>query len=39
METRAPAEAREYIAFTNELKYRGAYPNHQGEQNATPTAR
>lgn len=32
METRDPAELREYIAVTNELKYRGAHPNHKGEQ-------
>jgi predicted nucleotidyltransferase len=31
METRDPAELREYLAVTAELKYRGAHPNHKGE--------
>ena len=31
METRDPAELREYIAVTAELKRRGAHPNHKGE--------
>jgi hypothetical protein len=32
MESRDPAQLRDYIAVTNELKYRGAHPNHKGEQ-------
>ena len=32
METREPAELREYIAITKELKYRGAHPTHKGEK-------
>lgn len=32
METRDPAELRQYIAVTNELKARGAHPNHKGER-------
>lgn len=31
METRDPAELREYLAVTAELKRRGAHPNHKGE--------
>jgi uncharacterized protein len=31
METRDASELREYIGITNELKYRGAHPNHKGE--------
>jgi hypothetical protein len=31
METRDPAELRDYVAVTWELKYRGAHPNHKGE--------
>jgi predicted nucleotidyltransferase len=31
METRDPAELREYLAVTAELKYRGAHPNHRAE--------
>jgi hypothetical protein len=31
METRSPAELREYLAITAELKYRGAHPNFKGE--------
>jgi hypothetical protein len=31
METREPAELREYMAVTAELKRRGAHPNHKGE--------
>lgn len=31
METRDPAELRLYVAVTNELKYRGAHPNHKGQ--------
>lgn len=31
METRDPAELREYLAITAELKRRGAHPNHKGE--------
>jgi hypothetical protein len=30
METRDPAELREYLAVTAELKRRGAHPNHKG---------
>lgn len=30
METRDPAELREYLAVTAELKHRGAHPNHAG---------
>jgi uncharacterized protein len=32
MESRDPAELRQYIAVTNELKARGAHPNHKGER-------
>lgn len=32
MESRDPAEVREYLAVTAELKYRGVHPNHKGEQ-------
>lgn len=31
MEARDPAELREYLAITAELKRRGAHPNHKGE--------
>ena len=31
MTSRDPAELREYLAVTAELKYRGAHPNHKGE--------
>lgn len=31
METRDPAELREYLAVTAEMKYRGIHPNHKGE--------
>lgn len=31
MESRDPAELREYLAVTAELKYRGAHSNHKGE--------
>ena len=37
METRDPAELREYIAVTHELKYRGAHPNHKGEKFERPS--
>ena len=37
METRDPSELREYIAVTNELKYRGAHPNHKGENFPIPS--
>lgn len=36
MESRDPAELREYIAVTNELKYRGMHPNHKGERFPRP---
>lgn len=36
METRNPAELREYLAVTAELKHRGAHPNHKGEQVPAP---
>lgn len=36
METRDPAELREYLAVTAELKYRGAHPNHKGEEFPEP---
>jgi predicted nucleotidyltransferase len=32
MESRDPAELREYLAVTAELKYRGKHPNHKGER-------
>lgn len=32
METRDPAELREYLAVTAELKFRGKHPNHKGEE-------
>lgn len=32
METRDPAELREYLAVTAELKERGQHPNHKGER-------
>lgn len=31
METRNPADLREYLAVTAEMKYRGIHPNHKGE--------
>lgn len=31
MESRDPAELREYMAVTAELKHRGSHPNHKGE--------
>lgn len=31
MEARDPAELREYLAVTAELKFRGVHPNHKGE--------
>lgn len=31
MESRNPEELREYLATTNELKARGAHPNHKGQ--------
>lgn len=31
METRDPAELRDYLAVTNELKFRGIHPNHKGD--------
>lgn len=31
METRDPAELREYLAVTAELKFRGQHPNHKGQ--------
>lgn len=36
METRDPADLREYLAVTAELKYRGAHPNHKGEEFPMP---
>jgi hypothetical protein len=36
METRDPAELREYLAVTAELKYRGAHPNQIGEHSQEP---
>ena len=36
MESRDPAELREYIGVTNELKARGLHPNHKGEVIAAP---
>lgn len=36
METCDPAELREYIGVTNELKRRGSHPNHKGEEIAPP---
>lgn len=36
METRDPAELREYLAVTAELKFRGAHPNHKGEEFPKP---
>lgn len=38
MEARDPAELREYIAVTNELKYRGLHPNHKGESIPYPNS-
>lgn len=32
METRDPAELREYLALTAEAKFRGIHPNHKGEK-------
>lgn len=36
MESRDPMELRRYLAVTAELKYRGAHPNHKGEQFPEP---
>lgn len=36
METRDPAELREYLAVTAELTHRGAHPNQKGEQFSEP---
>lgn len=36
METRDPAELREYLGVTAELKRRGAHPNHKGEETPAP---
>lgn len=36
METRDPQELREYLAVTTELKFRGAHPNHKGEEFPEP---
>ena len=36
MESRDPAELRRYLAVTAELKYRGAHPNHKGENFERP---
>lgn len=36
MESRDPAELREYMAITAELKHRGAHPNHKGEKFLEP---
>lgn len=36
MESRDPADLRLYIAVTNELKYRGAHPNHKGKEFERP---
>ncbi|MBL8211482.1 MAG: nucleotidyltransferase domain-containing protein [Bryobacterales bacterium] len=36
MESQDPAELREYLAVTAELKRRGAHPNHKGEVIAPP---
>lgn len=36
MESRDPAELREYIAVIAELKFRGTHPNHKGEQFPEP---
>lgn len=36
METRDPAELREYLAITAELKRRGEHPNHKGEKFVIP---
>lgn len=32
METRDPAELREYVAVTEEMKRRGIHPNHKGDE-------
>ncbi len=32
MESRDPEDLRQYLAVTAELKYRGAHPNHKGEE-------
>lgn len=37
MESRDPAELREYLGVTAELKCRGLHPNHKGEQFEVPT--
>jgi hypothetical protein len=36
MESRDPADLREYLALTAEAKYRGIHPNHKGEIIAPP---
>ncbi len=36
MESREPAELREYLGVTAELKYRGIHPNHKGEHVPLP---
>ncbi len=36
MTTRDPAELRQYIGITNELKRRGSHPNHKGDVIAAP---
>lgn len=36
MESREPAEIREYLGVTAELKRRGKHPNHRGEEIAPP---
>lgn len=36
METREPAELREYMAVTAEMKFRGIHPNHKGEKFEEP---
>lgn len=36
METRDPAELRDYLALTYEAKHRGIHPNHKGEEFTYP---
>jgi predicted nucleotidyltransferase len=36
METRDPAELRQYLALTAEAKFRGIHPNHKGEHFSYP---
>lgn len=36
MESREPAEVREYLAVTAEMKYRGIHPNHKGKHGREP---